>query len=204
MPQKKYASVLLDAAIDKPLDYEIPEALWAKALPGARVLVPLRNHIKPGFILAIKETADFFPVQPLASIEDQLILPDLLELAYWMQKYYCAPLRDVLKTMIPSTMRKNTKVKQQLYVMRGKTREELKSHCIAIRQKFPAQADVIDVLLKVKKGILLTELLEKTQGSRSPVDTLGKNGWVILDILKIDRSPHQPGVFSNQAKTAES
>lgn len=37
--------------------------------------------------------------------------------------------------------------------------------------------------------MLLSELLEETGGSRSPVDTLVKKGFLQLDILRIDRSP---------------
>ncbi|MBA2729109.1 MAG: primosomal protein N', partial [Parachlamydiaceae bacterium] len=55
--------------------------------------------------------------------------------------------------------------------------------------KHPAQAAVIDVMLKVKKGIFLSELLELTLGSRSPVDALVKKGALTLDLMRIDRSP---------------
>ena len=44
-------------------------------------------------------------------------------------------------------------------------------------------------MLKVKKGILLSELLEETGVSRSPVDTLAKNGFLSVDIVRVDRSP---------------
>jgi len=36
---------------------------------------------------------------------------------------------------------------------------------------------------------LLTELLEQSQGSRSSVDSLAKKGYLIVDIVRIDRSP---------------
>jgi primosomal protein N' (replication factor Y) len=49
--------------------------------------------------------------------------------------------------------------------------------------------DILDVLLKHPKGILLTELLEKTNASRSPVSTLAKQGALSLSPLTIDRSP---------------
>ena len=44
-------------------------------------------------------------------------------------------------------------------------------------------------MLSVRKGILLTELLEKSKCSRSSVEALAKKGLLILDIIRIDRSP---------------
>ncbi len=81
------------------------------------------------------------------------------------------------------------KTKRQLYVERVVSKEKIKEHCAKIRGKFPAQAEVLDVMLSVKKGILLTELLEWTQGTRSPVDTLVKQKWLKIDTVQIDRSP---------------
>lgn len=190
-PFAKFASVILDVSIDKALDYGIPPELEEKIKRGIRVEVPLRGQMRPGYVLAIKDKPDFSPVKPVAKLisDEEHISSDLFELALWMAKYYCSPLRQVLKAIIPSTIRGNTKHKEQLFVMRAKTREELQEVCRELRRSHPAQAAVLDELLIVKKGILLSELLEKTKGSRSPVDTLAKKGYLALDILRIDRSP---------------
>jgi primosomal protein N' (replication factor Y) len=73
--------------------------------------------------------------------------------------------------------------------MRKQTREQLKEVCETIRNKHSAQAAVLDEMLLVKKGILLSELLEKTGGSRSPVDTLAAKGYLLVEPVRIDRSP---------------
>lgn len=187
----KYASVILDVSIDKALDYGIPTEFIEKAKRGVRVEVPLRGQMRPGYILAIKDKPDFSPVKPINKLisDEEHISNDLFELALWMAKYYCCELRQVLKSIIPATIRGKTKHKQQLFVMRAKTREELQDICQELRRSNPAQAEVLDVLLQVKKGVLLSELLEKTKGSRSPVDTLAKKGFLKIDILRIDRSP---------------
>ena len=91
--------------------------------------------------------------------------------------------------MLPASVRRQVKPKQQLFVMRAKTREDLKELCESIRNKSPTQANVLDEMLNVKKGLLLTELLELSQASRAAVDALVKKGALILDIVRIDRSP---------------
>lgn len=191
MPFEKYASVLLDVSIDKTLDYGIPHLLVEKARRGCRVEVPLRGGVSSGYILEVKDKPDFTPVKAISKLvtDEALITPDLFELALWMAKYYCSPLRQVFKAIVPATIRGNTKHKEQLYVMRAKTRDELQEICKELRNSHPAQATVLDEMLLVTKGILLSELLEKTKGSRSPVDTLVKKGCLKLDITRIDRSP---------------
>lgn len=187
----KYASVILDVSIDKILDYGIPEGLISKAKRGVRVVVPLRGKPTKGYIFALKDKPDFTPVQPIKEIssETELITEDLFELACWMARYYCAPLRQVFKAMLPASIRKETKHKQQFFVMRAQTKEKLRLVCEKLRNQSAAQAAVLDVMLNVTKGILLSELLEETGGSRSPVDTLVKKGCLLIDIVRVDRSP---------------
>lgn len=187
----KYAAVQLEAAVDKILDYGIPSPLISQAERGALVEVPVRGAMRRGYILDLKDTPDFSPVQSISKIlsREALITNDLFELALWISKYYCAPLRQVFKCMLPASVRRQVKAKQQLFVMRAKTREELRELCESIRTKSPAQAMVLETILKVKKGMLLTELLEASQASRAAVDALTKKGALLLDIVRVDRSP---------------
>lgn len=187
----KYASVVVDLAVGKMLDYGIPEPLVAEAAPGVRVAVPLRGREREGYIFCIKERPGFEPVQPVAKILSHggLIGKELFELALWMAGYYCAPLNAVFRAMLPASVRRVSKDKTQLYVMRAKTRAALQEYCAKIRGKNAAQTAILDEMLKVKKGILLTELLERSGGSKSPVETLAKKGFLKLDIVRVDRSP---------------
>lgn len=187
----KYASVLLDAAIDKALDYGVPDPFLTLIRRGMRVEVPLRGRIERGYVVKVKDKPDFNPVKPILNLLSpaELIATDLFDLALWMARYYCAPLRRVFKAIIPAPLRGDVKAKEQLCVMRNKTREELMEYCCSIRNTHSAQSAVLDVLLKTKKEILLSELLEQTGGSRSPVDTLAKKGYLKLVNVHIDRSP---------------
>lgn len=187
----KYVSVILDISIDKSLDYGITAELLPFIKRGMQVEVPVKGKLRSGYVYAIKDHADYPKVKAVERVisETELINDELFELSLWMAKYYCATMRDVLQIMLPAIVRKEVKHKEQLFVMRAQTREQLKAHCEKVRNTHPAQAGVLDVMLKVKKGILLSELLHETQGSRSPVDTLTKQGYLIVDVVRIDRSP---------------
>lgn len=186
-----YASVILDVSVDKTLDYGITADQLPKVQRGMRVEVPVRGSLRPGYIIEIKEKPNFSPVKGIERLvsDEKLISDELFNLSLWMSQYYCAPLRDVFKILLPPSVRKAMSHKQQLFVMRGKTKDEIKQYCIDIRVKKPAQAAILDVMLKVKKGILLTELLEESGASRAAVDALAKQKMLIVDIVRIDRSP---------------
>lgn len=186
-----YASVILDLAIGKTLDYGIPHSMSQAIRKGIRVEVPVRGRPCGGYVFEVKEKSEFPSVKPITKIlsESELVTKDAFELALWISHYYVAPLNQVLKSMMPASIRKKIQPKEQLYVMRKKTRDELRDITVEIRNSHPAQAAVLDVMLQVNKGILLTELLEATEGSRSPVDTLVKKGCLIVEPIRIDRSP---------------
>lgn len=187
----KYAAVITELSLDKTLDYGIPDALLGEAKRGCKVDISIRGRSLTGYIYEIKDTSPFPNVRPIISIssKEELINEELFDLAKWMSEYYCAPLSKVLKTILPAIVRGDKTHKEQFYVMRKKTRDELADYCADIRNKYPARTAVLDVMLKVSKGILLTELLEETGGSRSPVDTLVKDGYLLIDIVRVDRSP---------------
>lgn len=208
----RYASVILDVAIDKPLDYEIPEALTAQVKRGVRVEVPLRGATQTGYVIDVKDTPDWPKVKLVSRVvsDDELITTDLFDLALWMARYYCSPLRQVFKAMLPAAIRKDTKAKEQLFVVRLKSRAELAEQCVSLRNKSSAQAAVLDVMLQVSGGIFLTELLEATQGSRSAVDALVKKKFLAVDNIVVDRSvlakeeffPSKPKILNEEQRAA--
>lgn len=185
-----YASVVLDQSLDRLLDYGILPEQLENIRPGCRVEVPLKNRIKSGFVFEIKTKPDFLPVKPLHRIlSDSLIPTDLLQLASWMMRYYCSPLSAILRIILPPSIRKLMQPKEQLLVMRNKTKEELCDFCIQWRLKRPKQVIIIESMLKVTKGILLTQLLEETKGTRATVKALQEQGLISLESVHVDRSP---------------
>jgi primosomal protein N' (replication factor Y) len=191
MTAPRYASVILELAIHKALDYAIPDELASQIKRGVKVEVPLRGKMRVGYVFEVKESSSFPRVLPISRVlsDGALIDEQLFNLALWMARYYCTPLHQVIQSILPAGIRKETKHKQQLYVMRAKTKEQLAILCQEIRNRSPAQAAIIDAMLQVQKGILLTELLEETNGSRSSVDALVAKGALLIDIVRIDRSP---------------
>lgn len=187
---REICSVILDDAIDRTLDYLIPSHLISQIKPGMRVHVPVKGSVRKATVFTLKDKTEFPNLKPITELlsEKELLSADLMQLANWMSTYYCCPLSRILKIMLPSEIRQSKKEKKQLFVKSLYSANELKELCEELRQKNALHAQVLDVLLQYPKGILLTELLEKAQVTRSPITTLLKKNILTCQEITIDRS----------------
>jgi primosomal protein N' (replication factor Y) len=183
---QQFASVILEVSVLKSLDYAIPEALAGQVCRGMAVEVPLRGHPARGYVIDIKESSHVsHPLPIIRPLSRGPALSDeLFSLALFMAKYYICPLGRIIKTMLPAGVRKNTAAKTQYYVLRAITREEMRARCSEMRSSAPASADVLDVMLHVKKGILHSELCEKAGSSPGVVKSLVEKGILSLSLVR--------------------
>ncbi len=186
-----YASVILDHAIDQELDYLVPEEMRNVVHIGSRVEVPVKHSMRKGTIWKLKQMAAATTPKPIEKLlsEGSILTQDLATLAEWMAKYYCAPLYKVLKTILPSSIRSHMQAEMQTIVKRNLSLENLAETCQTLRRTHPKQAAVLDIVFSHPDGIFLSDLLEKTKSSVSPVHTLVKKGILCLEKDTIHRMP---------------
>lgn len=200
-PNHCYASILVDAAIDKVLDYAIPRHLAEKICRGCRVTVPLRHGTCGGIVLEVKSQAAYPRAKAILEASTEGCLPEeLMLLAEWMASYYATPLRIILKSFLPPSVRKDIGHREQLYVKRLKTKEELRTATVALQEKAPCQARVLETMLQATKGLLLTALLAGSEAPRSAVDALIAKGYLAVDKVIVDRSPLEDQEYFLTAK----
>jgi len=201
MEEPRVAAVVLDSAIDRLLEYAIPDNLAGKIEPGVRVQVPVRKTLKAGTVFSLKTSSEF-SLQPIAALssEKPLISKELFHLAIWMSRYYATPLRKIFRLFLPPAVRRGMEEKKQLFVRPLLSRASLAELCAS--EKSHAQRQILDVLLKHPKGILLSQLLEEAGVSRSPIKALSEKKALSLETLAIDRCPlADQDFFPTQAKT---
>ena len=117
-----YAEIIVDIAseqVDRVFTYRVPEGMTLQ--PGTRVQVPFGRQTKEGFVIRLKETADYDEsrIKPVLSpLEDYpALLPPLLSLAEEIRAHAHCPLCEALRLMLPSEMRGGrVKVKTEDYV----------------------------------------------------------------------------------------
>src|SRR5215470_8761709 len=98
-----YCDVSLPVPLEQPFTYGLPETLRHRVQAGSRLVVPfgprkltgviLRCHDDPPAV-ATREALRLIDAEPVLDAE-------LLALGRWIAGYYCAPLGDVLRGMLP-------------------------------------------------------------------------------------------------------
>jgi primosomal protein N' (replication factor Y) len=99
-------SVALPLPSAQPYRYRIPAALADRALPGARVVVPVRGRELIGVVVGVDDADPGETLKPLYALPDPepLLPPALLALAHWVCGYYAAPLGLALRAMLPAAL----------------------------------------------------------------------------------------------------
>ncbi len=187
------ASVLIDGPSELVFDYAIPENL--KVLPGCRVRIPLRNRPATGTVLRIADKpAGDFALRFLTDLVDPepLVTAPLLKLAEWITAYYGTPLEQVIRSIIPSSIRgeKNSaKTRRAATLIKAPSEEELAT--LAKRAK--RQHQIITLLSLTDQAIPLTEL--GGPSAAPSLKALATKGWVKLLDLEVRRDPDAHETF---------
>jgi primosomal protein N' (replication factor Y) len=99
-----YCDVALPVPLDRAFTYELGEL---EAEVGARVMVPFGGQRLVGIVVGLHDVApgeDVEVKRVQQVMDEQALLPDeLMELGKWLAAYYCAPLGEVLRGMMPLT-----------------------------------------------------------------------------------------------------
>ncbi len=101
-----YVDVALPLALPTPLTYAVPDELKARAVPGARVVVPVQQREMVGIVTAVDRPAPAARARPVLAAPDPAPLLDstLLQLAEWTGAYYAASPGLVLRAMLPAAL----------------------------------------------------------------------------------------------------
>jgi primosomal protein N' (replication factor Y) len=91
--------------------YAIPEELENAVLPGTRVEIPFGKRSLLGYVVARQSSSDHDDVKFIRRLVDEqpLLTHHQLALARWIADYYCAPLAEVIRAMLPKGVRTERK-----------------------------------------------------------------------------------------------
>ncbi|MDB4548696.1 primosomal protein N' [Akkermansiaceae bacterium] len=187
------ASVIIDGPSELVFNYAIPDHL--KILPGCRVRIPLRNRDATGTVLRVQEAPQSeFDLRYLTGLVDPepLITPALLKLAEWITSYYGTPLEQVIRSIIPASIRGDkTSAKIRKAAILAKKPTEIDLAKLAKRAK--RQHQIITLLSIADKPIPITEL--GGASTSSSIKTLAAKGWVKVINLEVRRDPDANETF---------
>ena len=98
-----FCDVSLPVPLDQAFTYALPETLRHRVAPGCRVIVPFGPRRLTGVVLRTHDNPPEMEAREVFRLLDaQPVLgEELLSLGKWIGAYYCAPLGEVLRGMLP-------------------------------------------------------------------------------------------------------
>jgi len=191
MMKPNYVRVIIDRAIQRELDYSVPETLAERIGIGSRVRVPFRDKSALATVLATLEHSDAKGIRPIEALvgEAPAISESLLELAKWMSTYYCCPLETVMRSLLPQVIRRaEVGWKKQLFVQPLTKIDGDKID--NLRKRAPRQAELLEAIAKLEKPMPAAQLLRKTSFDNQTLRALAKRGLIELREEAVERDPH--------------
>jgi primosomal protein N' (replication factor Y) len=180
----RYCDVSVPVPLDRSFTYELPLTLRHRVQRGCRLLVPFGSRRLVSVVLRAHNDA---PPQEtreaLQLLDEQPVLDEeLLRLGAWIAEYYCAPLGEVLRGMLPlggEVRRRKTfsltsagrDVARQLLVSEV---SDATSQVLQLIEQRPRTAEAINA--KVEKG-------------KQAIQRLLKRGWIFEEEERTDRDP---------------
>jgi primosomal protein N' (replication factor Y) len=172
-----FAEIHFALPLSRGYTYRVPDSLDTLAQVGCRALAPLGKRVATGFIVRRTDKIDFAP-EKLRDILDVLDATPLfdasrLELAQWIADYYLCGLGEVLRTMLPPGLEKESH--QYVRLRREPATEEM----ARLENRAPRQAEIVRALIG-KEGYKVRYLAKhlRYDGVRSSLQQLMQAGWV--------------------------
>ena len=195
MMKPAYVRVVIDRAIQRELDYSVPDTLADRIGIGSRVRVPFRDKSALATVLAMLEQSDAKGIRAIEALvgESPVISERLLELAKWMSTYYCCPLETVMRSLLPQVIRRaEISWKKQLVVHPSSIDGD---EIDKLRRRAPRQAELLKAVAKLEKPILAAKLLRATSLDNQTLRSLAKRGLIDLREEAVERDPHADEQF---------
>ena len=193
MPKpEKIAVILPDLSLDKEFEYLIPLDQEDNYKVGCRVTVPFGHTTRKGYIIRITDEPvyDRNKLKPVSQNDGQLIPESLMQLAEWLAEYYCAKHIHTIRLLLPAPVRNGKTKAKVLKLIRIADDVDIAAEVPKLLQKSEARARVFQSLVRIKSATSAV-LQREAKVSASPIQTLIKEGLLIVEETKVDRDPFE-------------
>ena len=180
-----YCDVSLPVPLDQPFTYSLPDTLRHRVRVGSRLIVPFGTRKLTGVILRCHDEPP--PVatrDALRLIDSEPVLSaELMALGRWIAGYYCSPLGDVLRGMLPLSSE----------IRRGKVWTLTDSGRDAARQLLLDSSPddpVLQILRMLEKRPLSASYLAKTMPlADKAIRSLERKRFIVAEQVQVERDP---------------
>ncbi len=181
-PPRVFCEAALPVPMDRLYTYRVPAAMVGRVSPGCRIRVQFGGRTMTGVVLSTGTDQPKFETLPVRKQLDDApsYTAEMLELGRWVAEYYCTPIGEVLKSMVPlgGEVRRSKVVS---LTPRGVQKAE------TILDLGDAETQVLTALKR--RPLTLPYLRSKVEGSGPVIESLRRRGLVTVDVSVGDRDP---------------
>ena len=180
-----YCDVSLPVPLDQSFTYRLPDTLRHRAATGCRVMVPFGPRTLTGVILRLHDDAPDGAVKEVLRLVDEepVLDAELLSLGGWIAQYYCAPLGEVLRGMIPLAGEVR---KSKLYSLTDAGRDAARQLLLGASEDDPT----LELLRLLEARPLSAQYLKKKLADAPRlIRSLEKKGFIGVEDLEAERDP---------------
>ena len=180
-----YCDVSLPVPLDHSFTYWLPETLRHRVAVGCRVLVFFGSRKLTGVVVKVHDDKPEGPLKEVLRLidEEPVLASELLSLGRWISQYYCAPLGEVLRSMIPLAGEVR---KSKVYSLTDSGRDAARQLLLSGSDDDPA----LQVLRLLEARPLSAQYLQKKlPTAQRVIRTLEKKGFVAVEDLEAERDP---------------
>ena len=190
----RFVDVALPLPLFRSYTYAVPAALSARAVVGARVIVPVRGKSQMGFIVGETTTPPPGTIQPLRACPDEgpVLDASLLTTAKWIARHYHAPLGITLRAMLPAVLsgvaRPQPAVKTERVLVIAQELPTLQQRDVAFGRA-PRQRAVYELLEQLGGRAAVHTVREPLGVSDAVIRGLVERGLVRVEQDAVERDP---------------
>ncbi len=180
-----YCDVSLPVPLDQPFTYSLPDTLRHRVRVGSRLMVPFGTRKLTGVILRCHDDPPGVATRDALRLIDSepVLSAELMALGRWIAGYYCSPLGDVLRAMLPLSSE----------IRRGKVWSLTDSGRDAARQLLLDSSPddpVLKILRMLEKRPLSASYLTKTMPlADKAIRALERKRFIVAEEVQVERDP---------------
>src|SRR6516225_6771558 len=181
----QYCDVSLPVPLDQPFTYALPLTLRHRVQAGSRLVVPFGPRKLTGVILRCHDEAPQVATrEALRLLDSEPVLDaELLALGKWIAGYYCAPLGEVLRGMLPLAAE----------IRRGKIYSLTDSGRDAARQLLldAGPDDPVAQVLRMleQRPLSAAYVAKKLPLADKVIRSLERKGFIVAEQVQTERDP---------------
>lgn len=196
------AQVVFNRPLDTAYHYLVPESLQELIEPGQRVRVPFGrgDTLTMGYCVGLlTDPPTQKRLKSIREICDQrpLLSPAMLDLTRWISERYLCSWGQVLETVIPAGVRKQSGTREILYFTLSESLGEIASLKVTAKQRA-----VLTALERASGPLPVDALTEAADCGTSPIDTLRRKGLIVPIRKRMHTTdPHDTGGAHHESQT---